>query len=234
MTTASDTPLQPKEEDQMSSLRIEHVNITVADPERTAALMEALFDWCVRWSGRSQNGGHTVHVGSAEHYLALHTPGRTAQRPEPFGKGRPLNHIGLEVDDLDATEARVIAEDLVQHDRSSDAHVRRLRAALELLGVADIDRVIEERLNPEESLSMLPDDLDLNLLETIEAPATPLVQPSGHLRPPQPVTEPEEAFIEETLFIEETQPRNWFGSVNPQPARSCVRSRIPSELPRRN
>ena len=109
MTTASDTPLQPKEEDQMSSLRIEHVNITVADPERTAALMEALFDWRVRWSGRSQNGGHTVHVGSAEHYLALHTPGRTAQRPEPFGKGRPLNHIGLEVDDLDATEARVIA-----------------------------------------------------------------------------------------------------------------------------
>ena len=96
----------------MSSLRIEHVNITVADPARTSALMEALFDWYVRWSGPSQNGGHTIHVGSDEHYVALHTPGGTAPVPEAFAKGTPLNHIGVEVDDLDATEARVIAAGL--------------------------------------------------------------------------------------------------------------------------
>jgi catechol 2,3-dioxygenase-like lactoylglutathione lyase family enzyme len=96
----------------MSSLRIEHVNITVADPARTSALMEALFDWRVRWSGPSQNGGHTIHVGSDEHYVALHTPGGTAPVPEAFAKGTPLNHIGVEVDDLDATEARVIAAGL--------------------------------------------------------------------------------------------------------------------------
>ena len=29
-----------------------------------------------------------------------------------FAKGRPLNHIGVEVDDLDAPEARVIAAGL--------------------------------------------------------------------------------------------------------------------------
>lgn len=96
----------------MSSLRIEHVNITVADPERSSALMTALFGWHVRWQGPSQNGGHTVHVGSNEHYVALHTPGGAAQVPEAFAKGRPLNHIGVEVDDLDATEARVIAAGL--------------------------------------------------------------------------------------------------------------------------
>jgi len=96
----------------MSSLRIEHVNITVADPARTSALMEALFDWHVRWSGPSQNGGHTIHVGSDEHYVALHTPGGTAPVPEAFAKGTPLNHIGVEVDDLDATETRVIAAGL--------------------------------------------------------------------------------------------------------------------------
>jgi catechol 2,3-dioxygenase-like lactoylglutathione lyase family enzyme len=93
----------------MSSPRIEHVNITVADPERTSALMEALFDWRVRWSGRAQNGGYTIHVGSNDHYVALHG---TSPPAPVFAKGRPLNHIGVEVDDLDAAEARVIAAGL--------------------------------------------------------------------------------------------------------------------------
>lgn len=96
----------------MSSPRIEHVNITVADPERTSALMEALFGWRVRWSGPAQNGGFTIHVGSSDHYVALHAAADTAQVAAAFAKGRPLNHIGVEVDDLDATEARVIAAGL--------------------------------------------------------------------------------------------------------------------------
>ncbi len=93
----------------MSSLRIEHVNVTVADPERTSDLMEALFDWHVRWRGPAQNGGLTINVGSDDHYVALHGGAGVV---EAFAKGRPLNHIGVEVDDLDATEARVIAAGL--------------------------------------------------------------------------------------------------------------------------
>jgi catechol 2,3-dioxygenase-like lactoylglutathione lyase family enzyme len=96
----------------MSSPRIEHVNITVSDPEHTSGLMEALFDWHVRWSGPAQNGGHTIHVGSNDHYVALYSKGDTAQGAQAFAKGNPLNHIGVEVDDLDATEARVIAAGL--------------------------------------------------------------------------------------------------------------------------
>ena len=96
----------------MSSLRIEHVNITVADPKRTSDLMAALFDWRVRWSGPAQNGGHTIHVGSNDHYVALHTGGAPTRVGMDFAKGRPLNHIGVEVDDLDATEIRVVAAGL--------------------------------------------------------------------------------------------------------------------------
>jgi tetratricopeptide (TPR) repeat protein len=59
-------------------------------------------------------------------------------------------------------EARIIAEDLVDHDPASDAHQRRLRAALELLGATDIDRIISERLTPSEPLSMLPDSVDVD------------------------------------------------------------------------
>ena len=95
----------------MSGPKIEHVNVTVSDPERAARLMEALFGWHVRWHGPARDGGHTIHIGSDEHYLALYT-GRAAYSADNFAKGRPLNHIGVEVDDLDAVEAKVVAAGL--------------------------------------------------------------------------------------------------------------------------
>ena len=96
----------------MASLRIEHVNVTVSDPERTARMMESVFGWRIRWQGPAQNGGRTIHVGSGDHYVAVYTdPNRTYSKDQ-FVKGRPLNHIGVEVEDLDATEARVVAAGL--------------------------------------------------------------------------------------------------------------------------
>jgi predicted enzyme related to lactoylglutathione lyase len=88
--------------------RIEHVNLTVRDADRAAALMGRLFGWKVRWRGPAMNGGTTVHVGSDEHYLALYTAPGAVYTDDQFRKGRPLNHVGVEVDDLDAAEARVI------------------------------------------------------------------------------------------------------------------------------
>ncbi len=96
----------------MSAPRLEHVNVTVSDPDRAAALMQGLFDWRVRWSGPARDGGYTVHVGSSEQYLALYTGKDVAYTSDDFAKGRPLNHIGVLVDDIDATEARVIAAGL--------------------------------------------------------------------------------------------------------------------------
>ena len=109
----------------MSSPRIEHVNIIVSDPKRTSDLMELLFDWHVRWSGPAQNGGHTIHVGSNDHDVALYTGGDSAKAAEAFSKGRPLNHIGVEVDDLDAAEARVIAAGLRPFSHADYAPGRR-------------------------------------------------------------------------------------------------------------
>lgn len=91
----------------MAVPRIEHVNVTVSDPERAAALMERIFGWRERWQGPAQNGGRTIHVGSDDHYIAVYAaPGGPSG--ERYDKGRPLNHIGVQVDDLDETEARVI------------------------------------------------------------------------------------------------------------------------------
>ena len=96
----------------MASPRIEHVNITVTDPDRTARLMERIFGWQVRWHGPARDGGRTVHVGSEQAYLALYTGREVSYSAEDFAKGRPLNHVGVEVDDLDRVEARVIESGL--------------------------------------------------------------------------------------------------------------------------
>jgi catechol 2,3-dioxygenase-like lactoylglutathione lyase family enzyme len=93
----------------MAVARIEHVNVSVGDADRAAALMERLFGWHVRWAGPSMGGGRTVHVGSEDQYLAFYTsPQAAAAAAKGFSKGQPLNHVALLVDDLDAVEAKVI------------------------------------------------------------------------------------------------------------------------------
>ena len=114
-----------KSQKPMSVGRIEHVNVTVTDPERAARLMEALFGWKVRWQGPALNGGRTIHVGSDDHYIALYTA-RGADHPaDDFVKGRPLNHIGVEVDDLDTVEAGVRAAGLTPFNHADSDPGRR-------------------------------------------------------------------------------------------------------------
>lgn len=96
----------------MSKPRLEHVNLTVSDPERAARLLETLFGWHVRWAGPARNGGHTIHVGSDDDYIALFSRRGGAPGGGTFAKGQPLNHVGVEVDDLAAVEAKVVAEGL--------------------------------------------------------------------------------------------------------------------------
>ncbi len=89
---------------------LEHVNITVSDPERTSALLQQLCGWHERWRGPAINDGWTIHVGSECDYLAIYTTG--APVADRFAKGVPLNHVGLVVDDLAAAEQVVIAAGL--------------------------------------------------------------------------------------------------------------------------
>jgi catechol 2,3-dioxygenase-like lactoylglutathione lyase family enzyme len=89
----------------MAQSRLEHINITVSDIERSAALLERLMGWHIRWRGPSQLGGETIHVGGKDDYIAVYTRG--APLPGRHAKGAPLNHVGLVVGDLDAAEAVV-------------------------------------------------------------------------------------------------------------------------------
>jgi glyoxylase I family protein len=92
----------------MAQAFIEHVNITVGSPERTAEMLNALFGWQVRWKGPSALGGHTIHIGTDSHYVAVYAVSDSDGAPLTHKKGQPLNHIGVEVDDLNAVEQRAI------------------------------------------------------------------------------------------------------------------------------
>ncbi|RED15138.1 VOC family protein [Parasphingopyxis lamellibrachiae] len=96
----------------MTQGKLEHVNIAVTDPQRSADLMRDLFGWHIRWEGAGMLGGHTIHVGNDDDYLAIYTNADIAKADPQFRKSEPLNHIGVVVDDLDAVEAKVIAAGL--------------------------------------------------------------------------------------------------------------------------
>ncbi len=91
--------------------RLEHANITVADAAKTAKLLDQLFGWKIRWQGEAIHGGHTIHVGSEDDYLALYSgpDGASENQGSTYETKAGLNHIGIVVDDLDAIEARVKA-----------------------------------------------------------------------------------------------------------------------------
>jgi hypothetical protein len=89
--------------------RLEHVNVTVADPDGTAQVLCNLFDWKVRWAGPGMGTGRAVHVGDGASYVALFSYGN----PQPSGQINDrtlgaMNHIGVVVDDIAATEKRVV------------------------------------------------------------------------------------------------------------------------------
>ena len=95
----------------MAQSFIEHVNVTVKDPQATAAMLCDLFGWNVRWEGPALNDGYTVHVGGDHSYLAVYRPATTTKdsHGDNHDYANGLNHIGVVVEDLDAVEAKVVA-----------------------------------------------------------------------------------------------------------------------------
>lgn len=90
--------------------RLEHVNITVADPDAAAKVLCGIFGWTVRWAGPGMETGRSVHVGDVSSYVALFSYGGTlAARQDSHRVRGGLNHIAVVVDDLAETEARVTA-----------------------------------------------------------------------------------------------------------------------------
>lgn len=94
----------------MGQSTLEHANITVSDIRKTAAYLDSVFGWKIRWEGGSIHNGRSAHVGGDKSYLALYQPPKhEGVANNSYTNVGGLNHIGVVVDDLDATEERVKA-----------------------------------------------------------------------------------------------------------------------------
>lgn len=100
----------------MNQATLEHVNITVADPDASAALMQKIFGWRERWSGEGIYGGRTIHVGSDSSYIAFYAKTDAsvtgAKGEDSHSTVGGLNHIAVVVEDLDSVEKIVVSEGL--------------------------------------------------------------------------------------------------------------------------
>jgi catechol 2,3-dioxygenase-like lactoylglutathione lyase family enzyme len=97
----------------MPDAYLEHVNITVFDPEAAALDLVKIFGWKVRWSGPSLGGGRTVHVGGERFYVALFAMDPEASKVKDSYRTRgAVNHVAVVVDDLQMIEERVVAAGL--------------------------------------------------------------------------------------------------------------------------
>ena len=105
---------------------LEHANLTVSDPDKTAAYMADIFGWHVRWQGESIHGGRTVHIGNGTSYVALYRgQGKQALGPSSYNTRGGFNHLGVVVDDLDAAEDKVAKAGFEPHNHGDYEPGRR-------------------------------------------------------------------------------------------------------------
>ena len=72
----------------MSEVFLEHVNITVRDPQATAELYCKLFGWKIRWKGDSIHNGTSLHVGGENSHVALYSKGDFEAAPDSYSPCR--------------------------------------------------------------------------------------------------------------------------------------------------
>ena len=104
----------------MTKAMLEHVNFTVVDPDSTAQMLMAVFEWTIRWAGPSKDAGYSVHVGTSDLYVALYTPVEIGSNTiNTYTTRGGLNHIGILVEDLDGTEQRVLEAGYEPHSHQT-------------------------------------------------------------------------------------------------------------------
>lgn len=94
---------------------LEHVNMTVADVDRSVSFYRDLLGLEVRWRGKTSSGAEAAHVGDDRCYVALFEATEAAgSAGKDYGRVG-LNHFGFVVEDLDALRRRVDAAGITPH-----------------------------------------------------------------------------------------------------------------------
>jgi catechol 2,3-dioxygenase-like lactoylglutathione lyase family enzyme len=99
------------EEEIAMGIRLEHANLIVRDIDAMIEFLRTAFPgFRVRGEGQGAPLGRWVHIGTDETYLALNQATREAPEPWVPYAGKPgTNHLGYEVDDVEALRSRLAA-----------------------------------------------------------------------------------------------------------------------------
>lgn len=91
-------------------IRLEHANIVVRDIDASMRFLNAAFpEFRVRREG-SNEGLRWVHIGTDDTYIALNEASeQPAENWVPYSGKPGVNHLGYEVDDVDALRERLAA-----------------------------------------------------------------------------------------------------------------------------
>lgn len=92
-------------------MRLEHVNLTVSDVDRSVRFYCTLLEMKVRWTGLTSAGRPAAHIGDDRTYLSLFQSAAASgvnRAPEDY-ESVGLNHFGYVVDDLDEAKDRLKA-----------------------------------------------------------------------------------------------------------------------------
>ena len=94
---------------------LDHVNIPVIDLEESIAFYQDLFDWRVRWRGKTTFGKPAAHVGDGEQYIGLiQVASDDPQLPDYSRPG--LNHFGIVVDSLEKARETLAKRGISPHN----------------------------------------------------------------------------------------------------------------------
>jgi hypothetical protein len=110
---------------------LEHINLTVTNTDVTASILAKIFNWKIRWAGAAKDDGKTIHLGTDNTYLALYSHADKHLANITNKTIRSLNHIGIQVDDIDAIETKVKAAGLMPYNHDDYKPGRRFYFNLE-------------------------------------------------------------------------------------------------------
>lgn len=91
--------------------KLEHANLVVRDIDATIRFLTTAFpQFTIRYDSAGAEGERWVHIGTRDTYLSLTRATAEASEPwVPYSGRAGVNHLGFEVDDVDALRARMQA-----------------------------------------------------------------------------------------------------------------------------
>jgi len=92
------------------TIRLEHANLHVRDVDGMIRFLQTAFpEFRIRREGKNWQGDRWVHVGTPQTYIALSEATlEPAEAWVPYAGKPGLNHLGYEVEDVEALHARLL------------------------------------------------------------------------------------------------------------------------------